>query len=199
MSRGNGKKESRDRTDGASGIDRIHSVDGGRSGSWSLTEVENDSDGSRSTVGGNDGPVEEKAWFEPVGNEEISDCPGGICPVPWAKDNEEEKRSAKEKRKTPREIAESLEANLWDTYLAKHKEIWEEDIDLASDPVNHPAHYTSGSIECIEAIEAQLTREEYRGYLKGCVAKYVWRERQKGSIESLQKAQWYIDRLINLD
>ena len=90
MSRGNGKKESRDRTDGASGIDRIHSVDGGRVGSWSLTEVEDDSDGSGSTVGGNDGPVEEKAWFEPVGTEEISDCPGGICPVPWAKDNEEE-------------------------------------------------------------------------------------------------------------
>ena len=187
MSRGNGKKESRDRTDGASGIDRIHSVDGGRSGSWSLTEVENDSDGSGSTVGGNDGPVEEKAWFEPVGTEEISDGPGGICPVPWAKDNEEEKRSAKEKRETP-----------WDTYLAKHKEIWEEDIDLTSDPVNHPAHYTSGSIECIEAIEAQLTREEYRGYLKGCAAKYVWRERQKGGIESLQKAQWYLERLIEL-
>ena len=114
MSRGNGKKESRHRTDGASGIDRIHSVDGGRVGSWSLTEVEDDSDGSGSTVGGNDGSVEEKAWFEPVKNEEISDCPGGICPVPWAKDNEEEKRSAKEKRETP-----------WDTYLAKHKEIWE--------------------------------------------------------------------------
>ena len=187
MSRGNGKKESRDRIDGASGTDRIHSVDGGRVGSWSLTEVEDDSDGSGSTVGGNDGPVEEKAWFEPVGSEEISDCPGGICPVPWAKDNEEEKRSAKEKRETP-----------WDAYLAKHKEIWEEDIDLISDPVNHPAHYTSGSIECIEAIEAQLTREEYRGYLKGCAAKYVWRERQKGGIESLQKAQWYLERLIEL-
>ena len=187
MSRGNGKKESRDRIDGASGTDRIHSVDGGGVGSWSLTEVEDDSDGSGSTVGGNDGPVEEKAWFEPVGTKEISDCPGGICPVPWAKDNEEEKRSAKEKRETP-----------WDAYLAKHKEIWEEDIDLTSDPVNHPVHYTSGSIECIEAIEAQLTREEYRGYLKGCAAKYVWRERQKGGIESLQKAQWYLARLIEL-
>ena len=71
--------------------------------------------------------------------------------------------------------------------LVKHKEIWEEDIDLTSDPVNCTAHHTSGSIECIEAIEAQLTREEYRGYLKGCAAKYVWRERQKGGIESLQK------------
>ena len=99
MSRGNGKKESRDRIDGASGTDRIHSVDGGRVGSWSLTEVEDDSDGSGSTVGGNVGPVEGKAWFEPVKAEEISDCPGGICPVPWAKHNEEEKKKKKERKR----------------------------------------------------------------------------------------------------
>ena len=67
------------------------------------------------------------------------------------------------------------------------------------DNVNHPAHYTDGGIECIEAIEAQLTPEEYRGYLKGNVAKYVWREQHKGGIESLRKAQWYLDRLINLE
>ena len=67
------------------------------------------------------------------------------------------------------------------------------------DPVNAPEHYTSGNIECIEAIEAQLTPEEYRGYLKGNVAKYVWRERHKGGIESLKKAQWYLNRLIQLE
>lgn len=65
--------------------------------------------------------------------------------------------------------------------------------------VNHPPHYTSGTgIECIEAIEAQLTVEEFRGFLKGNVAKYVWRERHKGK-DSLKKAQWYLDRLNKLD
>jgi hypothetical protein len=65
------------------------------------------------------------------------------------------------------------------------------------DPVNHPVHYTAGGgIECIEAIEAQLTPDEYRGFLKGNVAKYLWRERNKGGIESLKKAQWYLQRLI---
>jgi len=62
--------------------------------------------------------------------------------------------------------------------------------------VNHPPHYTEGGIECIEAIEAQLTAEEYRGYLKGNCIKYLWRERHKGSVESLKKAQWYLKRLI---
>ncbi|HBY66669.1 MAG TPA: hypothetical protein DEG69_02155, partial [Flavobacteriaceae bacterium] len=30
---------------------------------------------------------------------------------------------------------------------------------MNKDNVNHPAHYTDGGIECIEAIEAQLTPE----------------------------------------
>ena len=35
------------------------------------------------------------------------------------------------------------------------------------DPVDKPMHYAAGSVECIDAIEAQLTPEEFRGYLKG--------------------------------
>ena len=71
--------------------------------------------------------------------------------------------------------------------------------DLQPDLVNHPPHYTDGSIECIDAIEAQLTPEEYRGYLKGNIAKYAWRERHKGGTESLRKARFYLNRLIEFD
>jgi hypothetical protein len=70
---------------------------------------------------------------------------------------------------------------------------------LQPDLVNHPPHYLDGGIECIEAIEAQLTAEEYRGYLKGNCVKYLWRERLKGGTESLQKAQWYLERLVAFD
>ena len=66
------------------------------------------------------------------------------------------------------------------------------------DNVNHPPHYASGSIECIDALQAQMTEEEFRGYLKGNVLKYLWRERQKGGTESLLKAQWYLTRLIGV-
>jgi hypothetical protein len=70
---------------------------------------------------------------------------------------------------------------------------------IQEDLVNHPSHYTDGSIETIEAIEAALTTEEFRGYCKGNILKYVWRERHKGGTESLKKSRWYLDRLIQLD
>ena len=63
--------------------------------------------------------------------------------------------------------------------------------------VDHPDHYQSGTIECIDAIEAQLTPEEFRGFLKGNVLKYMWRERMKGGKETLQKAQWYLNEMID--
>jgi len=64
------------------------------------------------------------------------------------------------------------------------------------DNVDRPIHYAAGSIECIDAIEAQLSAEEFRGYLKGNIIKYIWREKHKGKIESLKKALWYLNRLI---
>jgi hypothetical protein len=66
-----------------------------------------------------------------------------------------------------------------------------------SDNVNNPPHYNFGHIECIEAIEAALTPEEFRGYCKGNAMKYIWRERLRGQTESLEKASWYLNRLTN--
>jgi hypothetical protein len=71
--------------------------------------------------------------------------------------------------------------------------------ELQPDLVNHPPHYVDGGIECIDAIEAQLTPEEYRGFLKGNITKYNWRERHKGGTESLKKARFYLNRLIEFD
>ena len=64
------------------------------------------------------------------------------------------------------------------------------------DMVNKPAHYRQGGVECIEAIEASMSREEFQGYLKGNLQKYIWRYRHKNGIEDLRKARWYLDRLI---
>jgi hypothetical protein len=63
------------------------------------------------------------------------------------------------------------------------------------DNVNNPPHYTSGSIECIAAIQAALGKE-FRGFLRGNVIKYLWRYQDKGGVEDLRKARWYLDRLI---
>lgn len=64
-----------------------------------------------------------------------------------------------------------------------------------SDPVDHPSHYTSSSIECIDAIRAALTPEEWRGYIKGNAIKYCWRERLKGGDQDLAKAVWYLTHM----
>lgn len=69
----------------------------------------------------------------------------------------------------------------------------------ATDNINRPAHYQGDhGIECIQAIIAQMTGEEYSGYLRGNIVKYVWRYRAKGGKESLLKARWYLDRLIEV-
>ena len=65
-----------------------------------------------------------------------------------------------------------------------------------TDPVNHPSHYASGGIECIDAIEASMSPEEFQGYCKGNLIKYTWRYRNKGGLQDLHKANWYLDRLI---
>ncbi len=65
-----------------------------------------------------------------------------------------------------------------------------------ADNVNSPSHYKSGKIEVIAIMEDQLSPEEFRGYIKGNVLKYITRERHKGSLEDLKKARWYLDRLI---
>ena len=66
-----------------------------------------------------------------------------------------------------------------------------------TDLVNHPPHYADGGIECIESIEAQLSPEEYRGYLRGNCAKYLWRCMLKGDpLENLLKCEWYLKCLI---
>lgn len=58
-----------------------------------------------------------------------------------------------------------------------------------------PDHY-KGAIECIEAIRASMTAEQFRGYLKGNIQKYVWRFEKKGGSEDLRKAQVYLNWLI---
>jgi len=67
------------------------------------------------------------------------------------------------------------------------------------DAVTRPVHYRFGEVECIDAIRAQSTPEEYRGYLKNTVSKYLWRERHKGGTESLRKAAWFLNKLIEYD
>lgn len=71
-----------------------------------------------------------------------------------------------------------------------------------SDNIN-PEHYKSGGIETIEYIRAKMTKEEFYGYIKGNVMKYVSRVDKKSDklldkIDDLKKAQWYLERMIQV-
>jgi len=67
-----------------------------------------------------------------------------------------------------------------------------------TDNVNHPDHYTQGGIECIDAIEAATAdKPGPQAALVASIIRYIWRYRAKGGAESLRKARWYLDRLID--
>ena len=70
---------------------------------------------------------------------------------------------------------------------------------IEHDNANHPAHYTAGGIECIDAIAAALTcqKDPMQAWLTGQVLKYMWRWPLKNDKEDLRKARFYLDRLIN--
>ena len=63
--------------------------------------------------------------------------------------------------------------------------------------VDHPSHYqTESGIECIDAIEAALTPEEFAGFCKGNSLKYLWRAGKKGEkAKDIGKAQWYLKKM----
>ena len=60
--------------------------------------------------------------------------------------------------------------------------------DEIFDPVSHPRHYTShpSGIECIE-----ITR--HMNFNLGNAIKYIWRHAEKGGVQDLRKAIWYLE------
>lgn len=66
---------------------------------------------------------------------------------------------------------------------------------MAKDNIN-PNHYKQGQVECIDAIESSMSKDQFKGYLKGNIIKYMWRYENKGKVEDLKKSQWYLDKLI---
>ena len=65
------------------------------------------------------------------------------------------------------------------------------------DMVNSPIHYNKAGIETIDALEAMLV-DGFDYYLQGNIVKYLWRFRYKNGIEDLKKAQWYLNKLIEV-
>ena len=66
------------------------------------------------------------------------------------------------------------------------------------DDVSSPKHYNQGEIECIDAIESMVGDDSAVDICRANALKYIWRCRDKNNpVKDLQKAQWYIERLIS--
>jgi len=69
-------------------------------------------------------------------------------------------------------------------------------------PNTHPPvdHYDRGTVQPIDFMEGSFTPDEYRGFLKGQVIKYIARYRYKGKpIDDLAKAKTYLDWLMEFE
>lgn len=68
------------------------------------------------------------------------------------------------------------------------------------DMVNHPQHYKTGKIECIDCISAVVNMYDgEQAYDVGQVIKYLYRAPTKQNfMQDLKKAQWYLNRLIEI-
>ena len=74
---------------------------------------------------------------------------------------------------------------------------WEMNKCTDKDTVNSPPHYNKYGVECIEAIQS-ATGDGYEYYLQGNIMKYLWRYRYKNGVQDLEKAQWYLNKLIEI-
>lgn len=71
----------------------------------------------------------------------------------------------------------------------------DQELEKAVDMVNQPVHYNSGQYEVLDVIKDWLTEEEFRGYIKGNLIKYIARERWKNGDEDMFKAEFYLHYL----
>ena len=59
-------------------------------------------------------------------------------------------------------------------------------------------HYTAKTVQPWQAMEAWMTEEQFKGFLRGNVIKYVARYDDKGGKIDLEKARHYLDKLIEM-
>ena len=65
-----------------------------------------------------------------------------------------------------------------------------------NDPIN-PNHYRQGKVECIDCIEsATSSLTGFEGFCTGNAIKYLYRWKQKGGKQDLEKSKWYISQML---
>lgn len=67
-----------------------------------------------------------------------------------------------------------------------------------SDNVNHPSHYETGKFECIEVMTEALGVDAVKNFCICNAFKYIYRCSRKNGLEDVKKANWYLNKYIEL-
>lgn len=78
---------------------------------------------------------------------------------------------------------------MWERMLTELSQTAE---DMKPETVNHPAHYTECSLECIDVMLAVFGRKAVTDFCILNAFKYMWRYEHKNGLEDLQKAERYL-------
>ena len=68
-----------------------------------------------------------------------------------------------------------------------------------ADNVNYPSHYETGKFECIEVMQEVFGTEAVQNFCVCNAFKYLYRHRRKNGKEDIEKAQWYINKYLELE
>ena len=81
-----------------------------------------------------------------------------------------------------------------------YEEVDDEFIKTSEDPVGRPYHYTTGDIECIDAMKEAFGEEALKNFCRLNAFKYLWRANNKNTEkQDIEKAIWYLRKSIGDD
>ena len=69
-------------------------------------------------------------------------------------------------------------------------------MSLASDTQVGGSHYKSKTVQPWTAMESWMTPEEFEGFLRGNVIKYIARYKDKDGLKDVLKARHYLEKLL---
>ncbi|WAX15171.1 hypothetical protein EF326P1_00039 [Enterococcus phage EF326P1] len=75
-------------------------------------------------------------------------------------------------------------------------EVYFEESKHDSDLIDNQIHYTVNGLQPIEILKANMTPEQYYGFLLGNLQKYISRHEYKNKVEDLRKAKTYLCWMI---
>ena len=82
--------------------------------------------------------------------------------------------------------------------IVRSKEVIMSKKAFTNNPNINPRHYKRGGIELIDVMKAELSPEEFKGFCKAIILKYICRADKKNGLEDIKKAVWYLNKYIEL-